>query len=144
VRFLQRRKSKALSGKLQMGRVPAKAELFPKALKGLDESNFKILCDFLTDYWMDPLVDYDEWHRNSLCALQKPGKGKDYPSPDSWRGICLAEIPAKIQSSIISTRLLKHLEIVGIETQYGCVPGKGCADALFLSRPHYKPANKMV
>eukprot|EP00978_Attheya_sp_CCMP212_P047590 scaffold422301_cov51-Attheya_sp.AAC.1 len=41
--------------------------------------------------------------------------------------------PVKIQSSIISSRLLSHLEKVGIETQYGCVPGKGYtdADALF-------------
>jgi hypothetical protein len=63
--------------------------------------------------------------------LRKPGKGKDYSNPNNWRGICLAEIPAKIQSSIISSRLLEHLKLVGIETQYGCVPGKGCTDALF-------------
>eukprot|EP00978_Attheya_sp_CCMP212_P009820 scaffold23398_cov58-Attheya_sp.AAC.4 len=59
--------------------------------------------------------------------------GKDYVEPNNWRGICLAEIPAKIQSSIISTRLLGHLGklSIGIETQCECVPGKGCADALF-------------
>ena len=66
-----------------------------------------------------------------MCALRKAGKGKDYSDPNNWRGICLAEIPAKIQSSIISNRLLLHLEKVGIETQYGCVPGKGCTDALY-------------
>jgi hypothetical protein len=76
-------------------------------------------------------VDYEEWHQNSLCALKKAGKGKDYSDPNNWRGICLAEIPAIIQSSIISNRLLLHLEKVGIETQYGCVPGKGCTDALY-------------
>jgi hypothetical protein len=117
--------------KIANGKSPGESGITPEALKGLDGYNFSILADFLTAYWNDPMIDYEDWHRNLLCALQKPGKGKDYSSPDSWRGICLAEIPAKIQSSIISTRLLNHLEKVGIETQYGCVPGKGCADALF-------------
>eukprot|EP00978_Attheya_sp_CCMP212_P000249 scaffold481_cov63-Attheya_sp.AAC.10 len=80
---------------------------------------------------MDPSVDYEEWHRNALCALQKADKGKDYSDAHNWGGICLAEIPAKIHSSIISSRLLSHLKKVGIETQYGCMPGKGCTDALF-------------
>jgi hypothetical protein len=66
-----------------------------------------------------------------LRPLQKPGKGKDYGDPNNWRGKSLTKIPAKIQSSIISSRLIKHLEVVGVETQYGCVLGKGCADALF-------------
>jgi hypothetical protein len=68
-----------------------------------------------------------------LCAaLAEGGKGKDHSDPNNWRGIRLAaEMPAKIQSSIISTRLLQHLEKVGIETEYGCVPGRGCTDALF-------------
>eukprot|EP00978_Attheya_sp_CCMP212_P005525 scaffold12430_cov41-Attheya_sp.AAC.1 len=87
--------------------------------------------DFLNTYWTDLTVDFEEWHRNSLCALIKPRKGKDYGNPNNWRGICLAEIPAKIQSSIISSRLLEHLKIVRIETQFGCVPDKGCTDALF-------------
>eukprot|EP00978_Attheya_sp_CCMP212_P023595 scaffold72636_cov45-Attheya_sp.AAC.2 len=88
---------------------------------------------FLTDYWTDPEVDYDSWYRQTLCTLQKPGKGKDYEEPNNWRGICLAEIPAKVQSSIISTRLLGHLGKIGIgiETQFGCIPGKGCADVIF-------------
>eukprot|EP00978_Attheya_sp_CCMP212_P006399 scaffold14557_cov67-Attheya_sp.AAC.2 len=77
-------------------------------------------------------TDFEAWHKNTLCALAKQGKGKDHSDPNNWRRICLVEIPAKIQSSIILTRLLKHLEKVGIETQYGCVPGKGCADALFF------------
>eukprot|EP00978_Attheya_sp_CCMP212_P005530 scaffold12431_cov57-Attheya_sp.AAC.5 len=73
----------------------------------------------LNTYWIDPTVDFEEWHRNSLCALKKTGKGEDYGNPNNWRGICLAEIPgAKIQSStIISSRLLEHLKLVGIETQ---------------------------
>eukprot|EP00978_Attheya_sp_CCMP212_P047039 scaffold421192_cov59-Attheya_sp.AAC.2 len=40
-------------------------------------------------------------------------------------------MPAKIQSSIISKRLLEQLLRIGIETQYGCIPGRGCTDALF-------------
>eukprot|EP00978_Attheya_sp_CCMP212_P012884 scaffold32178_cov54-Attheya_sp.AAC.2 len=37
------------------------------------------------------------------------GKGKDYAEPNNWRGICLAEIPAKIQR-------------------------KGCTDVLFYEK----------
>jgi hypothetical protein len=108
-----------------------------EALKALDNELLQdvLLQGFLTDYyWTDPEVDYDSWHRQALCPLRKPGKGKDYAEePNNWRGICLAEIPTKIQSSIISMRLLGHLGKIGIriKTQCGCVPGKGCADALF-------------
>eukprot|EP00978_Attheya_sp_CCMP212_P008602 scaffold20224_cov53-Attheya_sp.AAC.2 len=72
------------------------------------------------------------------------GKGKDYSYANNWRGICLAKIPAKIQSSIISSRLLSHLEKVRIETQeYGCVPGKGCTNALFAIKMHSKLESSM-
>jgi hypothetical protein len=117
--------------KMANGKSPGESGITPEAIKGLDFTHSNIMFEFLTLYWTDTEIDYNEWHRNSLCALRKPGKGKDYSDPNNWRGICLAEIPAKIQSSIISDRLLHHLERVGIETQYGCVPGKGCADALF-------------
>eukprot|EP00978_Attheya_sp_CCMP212_P004158 scaffold9027_cov61-Attheya_sp.AAC.6 len=113
------------------GKSPGESGITPEALKGLDDEHIQIMRIVLNSYWTDPTVDFEEWHRNSLCALRKPGKGKDYGNPNNWRGICLAEIPAKIQSSIISSRLLEHLKLVGIETQYGCVPGKGCTDALF-------------
>ena len=99
------------------GKSQGESRITTEALKCLDGKHFKILRDFLIGHWTNPLVDYEEWHRNSLCALQKTGKGKAYASPDSWRGFCLADIPAKIQSSIILTRLLKHLEVEGIETQ---------------------------
>eukprot|EP00978_Attheya_sp_CCMP212_P040237 scaffold217553_cov44-Attheya_sp.AAC.1 len=103
------------------GKIPGESGIKLEALKGLlDEEHIQIMRDFLNTYWTDPTVDFEEWHRNSLCALRKTGKGKDYGNPNNWRGICLAEIPAKIQSSIISSRLLEHLKLVGIETQYGC------------------------
>ena len=117
--------------KIANGKSPGESGITPEALKNLDYSHTRTLREFLREYWTNPNVDYEEWHRNSLCALRKAGKGKDYSDPNNWRGICLAEIPAKIQSSIISNRLLLHLEKVGIETQYGCVPGKGCTDALY-------------
>ena len=50
------------------------------------------------------------------------------------RNICLSDIACKIQSSIISARLLEHLSEVGIENQFGCIPKKGCIDALFCIR----------
>eukprot|EP00978_Attheya_sp_CCMP212_P033500 scaffold135307_cov66-Attheya_sp.AAC.2 len=83
--------------------------------------------------------NFAAWHKNKLCTLAKQGKGKDHSNPSNRRRICLVEIPEKVQSSIILTRLLKHLEKVGIEeTQYGCIPGRGCADALFTIRQHDK------
>jgi hypothetical protein len=117
--------------KIPNGKAPGESGITPEALKAFDDEHVYMLKTFLTKYWTSDDIDYDEWHRNTLCALRKPGNGKDYSNPNNWRGICLAEIPAKVQSSIISTRLLSHLELVGIETQYGCVPGKGCTDALF-------------
>jgi hypothetical protein len=116
------------------GKSPGESGITAEALKALDNELLQdCLLSFLTDYWNDPEVDYESWHRQGLCALRKAGKGKDYSDTNNWRGICLAEIPAKIQSSIISTRLLENLADldIGIETQCGCVPGKGCADALF-------------
>eukprot|EP00978_Attheya_sp_CCMP212_P004968 scaffold10957_cov56-Attheya_sp.AAC.1 len=113
---------------------PGESGITAEALKALDNELLQdVLLGFLTDYWTEPEVDYDSWHRQALCALRKPGKGKDYAEPNNWRGICLAEIPVKIQSSIISTRLLGHLSElgIGIEAQCGCVPGKECADALW-------------
>jgi hypothetical protein len=117
--------------KLANGKSPGESGITPEALKNLNYSNTRTIREFLREYWMDPSVNCDEWHRNVLCALRKAGRGKDYSDPNNWRGICLTEIPAKIQSSMISNRLLLHLEKVGIETQYGCFPGKGCTDALY-------------
>eukprot|EP00978_Attheya_sp_CCMP212_P031055 scaffold116061_cov62-Attheya_sp.AAC.2 len=86
-----------------------------------------------------PSVDYEDWHHNSLCTLQKAaGKSKYYSNSNDWRVICLAEIPAKIQSLIILSRLLLNLEKIGIKTQYGCVLGKGCTDALFMIKSAQK------
>eukprot|EP00978_Attheya_sp_CCMP212_P012017 scaffold29800_cov23-Attheya_sp.AAC.1 len=113
------------------GKAPGESGITAEALKALEGIPFRTLKDFLVDHWENPETDFVAWHKNTLCALAKQGKGKDHSDPNNWRGICLAEIPANTQSSIISTRLLIHLEKVGIETQYGCVPGKGCADALF-------------
>eukprot|EP00978_Attheya_sp_CCMP212_P025913 scaffold84199_cov28-Attheya_sp.AAC.1 len=112
------------------GKAPGESVITPKALKAFDDEHVYMLKIFLTKYWTTDDVDYGEWHHNTLCALRKPGNGKDYSNPNNWRaGICLAKIPAKVQSSIISTRLLSHLKLVGIETQYECVLGKGCTDA---------------
>jgi hypothetical protein len=96
------------------GKSPGESEIIPEALKGLYEGHKRIISIFLNEYWTDPTVDYEEWHRNSLYALRKPGKGKDYADPNNSRGICLAEMVAKIQSSIISTRLLEHLKLIGV------------------------------
>jgi hypothetical protein len=65
-----------------------------------------------------------------MCT-EKGWQRKDYSDPNNWRWICLAKILTKRQSMIIPNSLLLHLEMVRLETHYGCVPGKGCTDAIY-------------
>jgi hypothetical protein len=52
----------------------------------------------------------------------------DLSKSNNGRGIALGDITAKCASSIIATRLNKHLNSFGIDEQCGM---KGCADATF-------------
>ena len=47
------------------------------------------------------------------------------------RGIALGDIAAKLISSIIATRLTKHIATFSMDEQCGSLFGKGCADAKF-------------
>ena len=114
--------------KLKNGKSAGENGLTPKALKALDGELRNTLTKIIADFWENEETDYEEWHRNILCALPKKG---DLSDPNKWRGTCLADLANKVVSSIMSTRLLKHLEKVGIETQHGSTPNRGCADALF-------------
>eukprot|EP00978_Attheya_sp_CCMP212_P039629 scaffold207894_cov31-Attheya_sp.AAC.1 len=80
------------------GKSPGESGIMAEALKALDNELLQdCLLSFLTDYWNDQEVYFESWHRQGRCALRKAGKGKDYADTNNWRGICLAEIPAKIQ-----------------------------------------------
>eukprot|EP00978_Attheya_sp_CCMP212_P018863 scaffold52116_cov40-Attheya_sp.AAC.1 len=117
--------------KMQNGKAPGENGNPPDAYKALQGEALDTLITFLTKHWVEDEVDYESWHRNMLCCLPKGG---DISDPNRWRGVCLSDIACKIQSSIISARLLEHLSEVGIENQFGCIPKKGCIDALFCIR----------
>ncbi len=62
---------------------------------------------------------------NILSLLYKEkGETKD---PNNWRPICLKETSAKIVSTIIAKRRLKHMNLIGAHTQFG---QNGCQEAL--------------
>jgi hypothetical protein len=78
-----------------------------------------------------------------MCA-KKAGKGKDYSDPNNWRGICLAEIPAKIQSSIISNRLLLHLEMSELKHNAAAFLEKVALMPFMPSKLHFRFENNMA
>ena len=47
------------------------------------------------------------------------------------RGIALGDTAAQLISSIIATRLTRHIAYFGMDEQYGSLFEKGCADATF-------------
>lgn len=106
------RRTKKVLAKLVNGKSPGKSQVPPYALKALDTEHQAKLLDFLVKFWRGE-TDYKEWHRALLCCLQKPGK-KTTKKLNSWRGICLNDLPSKVLSLIISSQLQKHLEVVGI------------------------------
>eukprot|EP00978_Attheya_sp_CCMP212_P045747 scaffold359180_cov28-Attheya_sp.AAC.1 len=114
--------------KMQNGKAPGENGIPPNAYKALQGDALDTLMTFLTKHWVEDEVDYESCHRNILCCLPKGG---DISDPNRWQGICLSDISCKIQSSIISARLLEHFSEVRIENQFSCIPKKGCIDALF-------------
>jgi hypothetical protein len=117
--------------KLKNGKSPGPTGMSPDALKALDNDGLFFLHEFMCRFWKgDDDNDFDSWREMILTILPKAGK-KDYTTLNSWRGIMLKELPAKVMSSFISMRLLLHLGEVELEIQYGSTPKKGCADALF-------------
>ena len=100
--------------KLKCGKSPGPSGVSPDALKALDAEGIATLHAFIVLFWNgDNDGDFDSWRHMTLTILPKAGK-KSYTTLNAWRGIMLKELLSKILSSIISTRLLKHLDDVGI------------------------------
>jgi hypothetical protein len=69
-----------------------------------------------------------EFQELKLSILPKSG---NLSNPNKWRRIALGDMAAKCISSILASRLTKHLMTFGIDEQYGSLLGKGCANATF-------------
>ena len=99
-------------------------------LKNLPFNSTLLLTDFIQEYWTNPEMDYESWHKTKLSNLYK-GK-RDPQDPNNWWDICLKETSSvKIVSIIIVKRLLKQLKKVGITSQFGHI---GCQEALHSIR----------
>ena len=72
----------------------------------------------------------DEWNASFVTRL---GKGKGFASSGSNHGVLkLSEHDLKVVEWIIETIFLKIIEIDNI--QFGLLPGRGAADAMFVVR----------
>jgi hypothetical protein len=100
------------------------AEFFKALIE--TEEGLEILYEVVKSFWEG--VDYEKWKTGLLKLLPKKG---NLSLVKNWRGIMLLEIGSKLVSSIIATRLGKHLGVVGMEEQCGFMSGRGCSDATF-------------
>ena len=98
-------------------------------IKNLPQEGTELLVSLIQEFWSNPEVDFDHWHRIKLSNLYK-GKG-DPQDLNNWFGICLKETTVKIVSIILSKRLLKRLNQVGIPNRFGHV---GCQEMLHSIR----------
>ena len=84
--------------------------------KLLDNNNLEHVLEILNQYASNPDYDIPDWHDVTLKLLPKKG---DLSLPKNYRPISLLDVLSKILSSIIVTRINKHLEIHGLKEQAG-------------------------
>ena len=94
--------------------------------KLLDDDNLKHILKILNEYASNPDYDIPDWHDVTLKLLPKKG---DLSLPKNYRPISLLDVLSKILSSIIVSRINKHLEKHGLKEQAGFMRNRGCADA---------------
>ena len=99
-----------------------------EAFKNLDSVGYLLLRKTILKYWHDAEYNPEAFTKLGLCILPKTG---DLSNLNKWRGITLGDIAAKLISSIIATRLTKHIATFSMDEQCGSLFGKGCADATF-------------
>jgi hypothetical protein len=123
--------------KMQSDKAPGASQLTTDMLKNLPEDALNLIVEIIQEFWQNN-TDFQSWHVTKLNILYK-GKG-DPQDLNNYRGICLKESCAKIVSTIVSDRLLKHLKSFGSKTQFGM---RGCQEAqhtlkkaLLLRRQH--------
>jgi len=97
-----------------------------KALSGLAEAD-AILLAMVVDFWEHKRVDVD-WLTSLLRLLPKGGALTDV---NRWRGICLIQVCVKLIRSILAERLQMVLAVVGLKSQQGFMPKRGCADGIW-------------
>ena len=78
---------------------------------------------FLTS---DPTYDIPDWHNVTLKLLPKKG---DLSLPKNYCHISLLDVLSKVLSSILISRMSKHLEKHSLKEQAGFMKARGCADA---------------
>ena len=118
---------KALS-KMENEKSPGPNKIPPEAFKNLQGLGYITLTNIIYDYWTNENNNNPTYTKLGLTILPKKG---DLTDTNNYRGIALGDICAKIISSIITTRLTKYLQKIGIEEQYGSQYNKGCPDATF-------------
>ena len=75
-----------------------------------------------------------EFKRGNISAILKPGK-RDNSAPNSYRGILLTCVLAKVLEKIVHQQLEAHFNKIGAyhEDQYGFRKGRSCADLLLAT-----------
>jgi hypothetical protein len=114
--------------KMQYEKSPGKNGIPTEAFKSLQDSNLDLFHKLITAFWHNIDLNPSEWRQIKLSILPKKG---DLSNPNQWRGIALGDIASKCVSSIIASRLTKHLATFSIDEQCGSMIKKGCADATF-------------
>ena len=118
---LQKAKKNKASGDSQ---IPVE---FWQALEGNVETEM-LFKNCIRSFWLNEGTPGD-WLVNRLKLIPKKG---DLHDLNNWRGIMLMEAAPKLVSSIISSRIKKHILIKeGLEEQNGFMPHRGCRDGIF-------------
>ncbi|NBO66980.1 MAG: hypothetical protein EBU88_19410 [Acidobacteria bacterium] len=100
---------------------------FRQALEGNSETE-TLFKECIRSIWLDESTP-SEWVVNRLKLIPKKG---DLHDLNNWRGIMLMEAAPKLVSSIISSRIKKHILMKeGLKEQNGFMPHRGCRDGIF-------------
>lgn len=114
--------------KLTNDKAPGVTDVPPQAPKLLDDENLRYIYKYFVDFW-NGKVDYWQWHVG--LGVMIPMKG-DLRDPNKWQEINLTDVCSKVFSCILNNRLYnKLLKNHDIKTQFGAIPGVGCADGSF-------------
>ena len=114
--------------KMKNEKNPCPNKIPPVAFKYLGVKGFNIFYNIIYKYWVELETEEEIFIKLGLTILPKKG---DLSDTNNWKGIALGDICAKTLSSIITSRLTKHLKEIGIEEQNGSQYNKGCEDATF-------------
>ena len=74
------------------------------------------------------------WCYSSITPIPKPGK--DPKHCNSYRGIAVSTLPAKLYATVLNSRISLWMEANNIrsDAQFGFRPGRSCAQAAFILR----------